>query len=251
MASMVDALQSGIAALGYFLFGAFVIILIVAKAQSSSDTLSRRGSGVDILAPVRRTDPAFTWDAYSARVLAAYEAIQRARMVKQPNLAREWITPALLVGLQNEEAYAQRAGVNRTVVPIRVTQLQPRLVRSDGSNFFIDTFIVGDTTTLGYKALASIPESEIYLFERDDASVQISEVWTFCRPIGSLTATGPVDPRHCSHCGAPVEDPHAVSCPYCGEEIRYADWLVSAIAPADLTGFGVTVYPAQSQTGER
>lgn len=202
-----------------------------------TSTRSQRAPEADVLEPIRETDPAFTWEAFHPRVLAAYKVIQRARMVKQPNLATKWVAPAQLIGLENEAAHAKRAGISRTVAPIEVTRAKAMRVRSDGSSFFLDVRIVAETTLLGRRALMN--ETTAGLFEQDDAPVKIDEMWTFCRPIGSQTATQPADPGHCTHCGAPIGASSAGDCPYCGKALAEADWLVSAIAPTDFSATAV------------
>jgi hypothetical protein len=120
-------------------------------------------------------------------------------------------------------------------------------VRSDGSDFFVDVRILAETTCLGRRALMNDPI--VGILEQDDAPIAIDEMWTFCRPIGSLTATHPVDPGHCANCGAPVEHPSIATCPYCGKAQRNAEWLVSAIASNEFCSTEFAQPSSTSQTG--
>lgn len=235
--------------LGFFVFATAVPIALVWWLRSSSGApLPSQAPEADFLEPIRRTDPAFTWDAFRARALSAHAVVQRARMVKQPNLAQAWVTEAQLAGLENEAAYAARTGAQRTVAPVTVTQIGPRSIRTNGTEHLLDTRIVSETTAVGYGALMNISDAES-LPAQANGLLSIDEIWTFSRPIGAQTPSQPSGSRHCAHCGAPVDEPGAVSCPYCGEVLHASDWLVAAIAPTDFLPTGAAQLGPQPQTG--
>jgi hypothetical protein len=201
----------------------------------------------DVFGPVRQTDPGFSPEAFGARVHAVYAVVQRARMVRQPNLARKWVTPVQLAGLEKEAGHARLFGIDRTVAPVRVTRMRATHVRSDGSAFFVNVQIVAETTRLGRRALTTDPLAG--LLGQDDAPMEIDETWTFCRPIGALTAMQTVQPGRCAHCGAPVDDSSTTACPYCGQALRNADWLLSDIVPTDFLSAESALASQTSQTG--
>lgn len=192
----------------------------------------------DVLAPIRQGDPGFTWEAFCARALPVYEVTQRARMVRQPGMARGFVTAELMRGLENAAACAASAGATRSLVPVRVTGIGPVSVGLRGERRTLTVRVVGETSTASRDAVlggTGMPWDEAYAA----ATVLIDEMWTFERDMGAQTAPLAAM-RACPHCGAPVRDPYSGVCGYCRSALRPGadDWRASRIEPTPgmLTG---------------
>jgi hypothetical protein len=188
----------------------------------------------DVFAGIRRSDPTFTWEAFCARAAAAYEVVQRARMVGQPEMARKFMTSELLTGFDNAEVFHAGDGASRTLAPIDLVRIE--FVRASQRHDYslIAVRILGRTTVAGRNAILGEQTSD--LGARPTASADVDEVWTFKRAIGAVTMPSISDER-CPSCGAPLEDAHATNCGYCGMLTRphvEDDWNVTMVALSSI-----------------
>jgi hypothetical protein len=231
---LATVIMSVIGALIPFVIWAFAIYLILKAANGRLRRTTARGAApasMDILAPIRETDPTFTWEAFCARATAAYQVVQRARMVQQPDIAREWVTPQLLTGLENAITFRGHNHVQRMLAPITVTGIGPVRVTTGGNDLLFDVRIVGRTSRSAANAILGVEDSRDESMLSNEADVD--EIWTFRRKVGAQT-TPEFSATACPSCGAPVKNPHAEACEYCGRVLRRVadDWTVAMVAPA-------------------
>jgi hypothetical protein len=185
----------------------------------------------DPFSPIRETDPAFTWEAFRARAIAAYVVIQRARMVRQPAMAREWMTPQLFVGLSNSIEFIEAGRVARTLAPITVTRIEPVRVLSKDDHFLLDVRIIGQTSRDAHDVIMGVGFEPMSASATEDLAC-IDEIWTFHRKIGAQTSPD-VSSLRCPNCGAPVRRPNAENCEYCGRSLNRVvdEWKAAMFAP--------------------
>jgi hypothetical protein len=188
----------------------------------------------DLFAPIRETDPTFTWEAFRARAIAAYVVIQRARMVRQPAMAREWMTSQLLVGLSNSIEFIEAGRVARTLAPITVTRIEPVRVLSKSDHFLLDVRILGQTSRDAHDVIMGLGPEPVSASATEDL-VHIDEIWTFHRKIGAQTSPD-VSGLRCPNCGAPVRRPNAENCEYCGRSLNRVvdEWRAAMLAPTQF-----------------
>jgi hypothetical protein len=188
----------------------------------------------DLFAPIRETDPTFTWEAFRARAIAAYVVIQRARMVRQPAMAREWMTPRLFVGLSNSIRFVEAGRVARTIAPITVTRIEPVRVLSKDDHFLFDVRILGQTSRDAYDVIMGAESEPVFTSAAEDLAC-IDEIWTFRRKIGAQTSPD-VSNLCCPNCGAPVRRPNAENCEYCGRSLNRVvdEWKAAMFAPTQF-----------------
>jgi uncharacterized Zn finger protein (UPF0148 family) len=179
---------------------------------------------------LRQRDPAFTWDAFVARVGLVFAEFQAAWSDRDLPRMRPWLSDALFTTQTYwVEAY-RRAHLQNRLDGARVLSVEMARVASDA---YYDAI----TVRLAAEGLDyTVTEDGRVVGGSRGVSRRFTEYWTLIRGVGARGAARA--DKACPSCGAPLRITMAGQCEYCSSRVTAGafDWVLSRIEQDEVYG---------------
>jgi hypothetical protein len=177
------------------------------------------------VADLRATDPAFSIDAFAARVRTAFLALQDAWCRQNLEAGRAFLSPGAYFTWRAQLETMAVEGRRNVMENLTVQRIDPVLI--------VHGRVFDDLTV---RVSASAADFEVDKENRivfGDRTVRpFTEDWTFQRSVGVATTEKPGTLENaCPNCGAPIALNQIGECRYCRAAVTSGkfDWVVSRI----------------------
>ncbi len=176
------------------------------------------------MASLRAADPAFSLEAFRARVRTAFLALQDAWCRQDLEAGRAFLSPGAY--------FSWRAQLDTLKAEGRRNVMENLEVRSIDPTAIVHGRVFDDLTVRVVAACADFEVDAAGIVFGDRVSRPFTEEWTFQRSVGSATSTQPGTLENtCPRCGAPLALTQIGECRYCKAAVTSGkfDWVVSRI----------------------
>ena len=184
------------------------------------------------IATLRTADPAFSPDAFLARVRTAFLALQDAWCKQNLDAGRAFLSPGAYFTWRTQLETLAAEGRRNVMEQSTVQRIEPILI--------VHGRVYDDITV---RVSASAADFEVDKENRivfgDRVVRPFTEDWTFQRSVGVATTQKPGTLENtCPNCGAPVSLTQIGECRYCKAAVTSGkfDWVVSRIAQEEMFG---------------
>lgn len=186
------------------------------------------------IARLKAADPAFTPEAFAARVRTAFLALQKAWCEQNLEAGRAFLSPGAYFAWSAQLETLASEGRRNVMEHLTITSVSP--LRVVHGRVYDDLTVRIGASCADYEVDAS---GALVFGHR--AIEPFSEDWTFQRSVGVVTSGKPGTlEQTCPSCGAPVALTQIGECRYCKAAVTSGkfDWVVSRIEQVDDAGSG-------------